>query len=176
MLEILSPVISWPCCTAPAILSHLSICCFYFKFREGLVFPEAYLLFLTRLKGLITKKSTSSSQPCASYVTLQTLPRSSCIAHSSHQFHWQLGFICPTTRQVGLTPKEICKITSTTLVCFNEMDFLYCSFKFANTAPLPHCPEHDNAAAGDMRDGTGAPGFIALSKCFGLSHNHFSPW
>lgn len=84
VLQILSPVISWPHCTAPAILSHLSICCFYFKFREGLVFPTAYLLFLTRLNGLMTKKSISSSQPCTSYLTFQTPPRSSCISHSSY--------------------------------------------------------------------------------------------
>lgn len=83
VLQILSPVISWPRCTAPAILSHLSICCFYFKFREGLVFPKAYLLLLTRLNGLITKKSTSSSQPCTSYLTFHTPPRSSCISHST---------------------------------------------------------------------------------------------
>lgn len=84
VLQILSPVISWPHQTAPAILSHLSICCFYFKFREGLVFPKAYQLFLTRLNGLITKKSTSSSQPCTSYLTFPTPPRSSCISHSSY--------------------------------------------------------------------------------------------
>lgn len=65
-------VISWPRRTAPAILSHLSICCFYFKFREGLVFPKAYLLFLTRLNGLITKNlpPAASLAPLTSHFIL----------------------------------------------------------------------------------------------------------
>lgn len=72
--------LAWPCCTALfTILSYLSICYFYFKFKEGLVFAKPYLLFLTRLDGLIAKKSASSSQPCTSYVTIQSSSRFSCI-------------------------------------------------------------------------------------------------
>jgi len=42
--------LAWLCCTALfAILSYLSICYFYFKFKEGIVFPKAYLLYTTRL-------------------------------------------------------------------------------------------------------------------------------
>lgn len=124
--------LAWPCCTALfTILSYLSICYFYFKFKEGLVFAKPYLLFLTRLDGLIAKISTSSSQPCTSSVT-----GSVAFAHSSHWLHWQQGVMCPSTRQVGLKINEICKITSTSFPCFNEMDLLYCSFKFSNTSPV----------------------------------------
>lgn len=135
--------LTWPCCTALfTILSYLSICYFYFKFKEGLVFAKPYVLFLTRLDGLIAKK-IYLQQPALhllcynSSLSYNLLPGSVAFAHSSHWLHWQQGFMCPSTRQVGLKINEICKITSTSLPCFNEMDLLYCSFVFQHFSSDP---------------------------------------
>lgn len=88
--------LAWPCCTALfTILSYLSICYLYFKFKEGLVFPKAYLLFLTRLDSLIAKKSTSSSQPCTSCVTIQSSSRFSCMCPLQSLIALATGFYLP---------------------------------------------------------------------------------
>lgn len=121
--------LAWPRCPALlTILSHLSICYFYFKFKQGLVFPKAYLLFLTRLDGL---RPATNLAPLLLQFSL--LPGSVAFVPSSHWLHQQQGLMCPSTRQVYLTINEICKVTSTSIPCFNEIYLFYGSFKFSNT-------------------------------------------